>query len=92
MIEWWDGLGLEIPPPFISLCASANSSFPRWEPEQVPRSNTGGMTMLQVAQLTIRWETEARQARNLKKAAFHVFSSLAANDEDIRKRLIGNLL
>ena len=58
----------------------------------MPRSNTGGMTRVQVAQMTVRLETEARQARSLRKAAFHVFSSLAANDEDIRKRLIGNFL
>lgn len=46
------------------------------------------MTRVQLNKLTTQLELEAKQSRDLKKAAFHVFASLAANDEDIRKRLI----
>jgi len=62
------------------------AAFLKWEPE--PKQKTSGMTRVQLNKLTTQLELEARQAKDLKKAAFHVFASLAANDEDIRKRLI----
>ena len=47
-----------------------------------------GLTKLQLASLTRRLETQASHARDMKKAAFRVFASLGANDEDLRKKII----
>lgn len=62
------------------------STFLKWSPE--PHQKLAGLTKLQLARLNRRLEKEAAQARGLKTAAFKVFASLAANDEEIRKRLI----
>jgi hypothetical protein len=47
-----------------------------------------GLTKLQLASLTKRLEVEASHARDMKRAAFRVFASLGANDEDLRKKII----
>jgi len=62
------------------------AGFLRWEPE--PTSRMSGLTKLQLASLTRRLETQASHARDMKKAAFRVFASLGANDEDLRKKII----
>jgi len=62
------------------------AAFLKWEPE--PKQKSSGLTRAQQNKLTAQIELEQKQASDLKKAAFHVFASLAANDEDIRKRLI----
>lgn len=62
------------------------AGFLRWEPE--PTSRMSGLTKLQLASLTKRLEVEASHARDMKRAAFRVFASLGANDEDLRKKII----
>jgi len=65
------------------------ASFLRWEPE--PQQRMGGMvgmTKLQLARLTRRLESRAASGKEMKRAAFRVFASLGANDEDIRKKII----
>jgi len=59
--------------------------FLKWEPDHQKLS---GLTRVQLNRLTCRLEKQATQASQLKIAAFQVFASLSANDEDIRKRLI----
>ena len=49
---------------------------------------TSGLTKYQMLQLTKKLDQEAVYSLDIKKAAFRVFASLAANDEDIRKRII----
>jgi len=65
---------------------STMSSFLKWEPE--PQQKTGGMTHLQLAHLTRKLESRATSGKEMKRAAFRVFASLGANDEDIRKKII----
>ena len=65
---------------------STMASFLRWEPEQQQRM--GGMTRLQLARLTRKLEARAASGKEMKRAAFRVFASLGANDEDIRKKII----
>jgi len=62
------------------------ASFLRWEPEEQPK--VGSMTRLQLARLTKRNEARASSSKEMKRAAFRVFASLGANDEDIRKKII----
>jgi len=62
------------------------AGFLRWEPE--PTSRMSGLTKLQLSSLTRRLETQASHARDMKRAAFRVFASLGANDEDLRKKII----
>ena len=47
-----------------------------------------GLTKYQILQLTKKLDQRANYTRDMKKAAFRVFAALAANDEDIRKRII----
>ena len=47
-----------------------------------------GLTKYQILQLTKKLDQQANYTRDMKKAAFRVFAALAANDEDIRKRII----
>ena len=47
-----------------------------------------GLTNYQILQLTKKLDQRANYTRDMKKAAFRVFAALAANDEDIRKRII----
>ena len=46
------------------------------------------MTRLQLARLTRKLEARAASGKEMKRAAFRVFASLGANDEDIRKKII----
>merc|ERR1719348_828813 len=62
------------------------SSYLRWEPE--PQQRAGGMTRLQLARLTRKLESRAASGKEMRRAAFRVFASLGANDEDIRKKII----
>ena len=39
-------------------------------------------------QLTRKLDVQSNHSRDMKKAAFRVFAALAANDEDLRKRII----
>jgi len=65
------------------------ASFLRWEPELQQRAGgMGGMTRLQLARLTRKLESRAASGKEMKRAAFRVFASLGANDEDIRKKII----
>ena len=47
-----------------------------------------GMSRDQVARLTRKLELRAVHGKEMKRAAFRVFASLGANDEDIRKKII----
>jgi len=62
------------------------ASFLKWEPE--PQAKMSGVTKVQAARMTAQLEKDARHARDMRRAAFHVLASLSGNDEDIRKRLI----
>lgn len=65
------------------------ASFLRWEPELQQRAGgMVGMTRLQLARLTRKLESRAASGKEMKRAAFRVFASLGANDEDIRKKII----
>ena len=61
------------------------SSFLRYDTEvrTVP-----GMSRTQLARLSKKLEVRAMHGREMKRAAFRVFASLGANDEDIRKKII----
>ena len=54
----------------------------------VPSGGISGLTKYQILQLTKKLDQRANYTRDMKKAAFRVFAALAANDEDIRKRII----
>lgn len=64
---------------------STVASFLRYDPDvrTVP-----GMSRTQLARLTKKLEVRAAHSKEMKRAAFRVYSSLGANDEDIRKRII----
>ena len=64
---------------------STMASFLRYDPDvrTVP-----GMSRIQLARLTKKLEVRAVHSKEMKRAAFRVFASLGANDEDIRKRII----
>ena len=47
-----------------------------------------GLTKFQMLQLTRKLDVQSNHSRDMKKAAFRVFAALAANDEDLRKRII----
>ena len=61
------------------------SSFLRYDPDlrTVP-----GMSKAQLARLSKKLEARAVNSKEMKRAAFRVFASLGANDEDIRKKII----
>ena len=61
------------------------SSFLRYDPDlrSVP-----GMSKAQLARLSKKLEARAVNSKEMKRAAFRVFASLGANDEDIRKKII----
>ena len=54
----------------------------------IPSGGISGLTKYQILQLTKKLDQRANYTRDMKKAAFRVFAALAANDEDIRKRII----
>merc|ERR1719431_1863157 len=62
------------------------ASFLRWEPE--PQARGSGLSKQQMSRLTRRLEARAMSGKEMKRAAFKVFASLGANDEDIRKKII----
>lgn len=64
---------------------STVAHFLRYDPDvrTVP-----GMSRTQLARLNKKLEVRAAHSKEMKRAAFKVFSSLGANDEDIRKRII----
>merc|ERR1719312_2117391 len=47
-----------------------------------------GLTKFQMLQLTRKLDVQSNHSRDMKKAAFRVFAALAANDEDLRKRIM----
>ena len=47
-----------------------------------------GMSKIQMVRLTKKLEVRAVHGKEMKRAAFRVFASLGANDEDIRKKII----
>jgi len=64
---------------------STMSSFLRYDPDcrTVP-----GMSRVQLVRLAKKLEKRTDNCKQLKRAAFKVFASLGANDEDIRKKII----
>ncbi len=48
----------------------------------------GGLTRQRLEQMVQKRETQNSLSKEMKRAAFRVFSALAANDEDIRKKII----
>jgi len=66
---------------------STMSSFLRLDPES-QEQRVSGLTRLQLARLTSRMEQRAVAEKEMRRAAFRVFASLGANDEDIRKKII----
>merc|ERR1719449_564975 len=46
------------------------------------------MSKAQLARLSKKLEARAVNSKEMKRAAFRVFASLGANDEDIRKKII----
>lgn len=54
----------------------------------VSSGGLSGLTKYQILQLTKKLDQRANYTRDMKKAAFRVFAALAANDEDIRKRIM----
>ncbi len=46
------------------------------------------MTRQRLEQMVQKRETQNSLSKEMKRAAFRVFSALAANDEDIRKKII----
>jgi hypothetical protein len=62
------------------------AAFLKWAPQ--PNQKCGSMTKLQVARLNTKVQEDAENVKNLRKAAFNLFGSLSADDEDVRKRLI----
>jgi len=65
---------------------STMASFLRWEPE--PQARGPGLTRPQLSKLARRLEARAATGKEMRRAAFKVFASLGANDEDIRKKII----
>jgi len=65
---------------------STMASFLRWEPE--PQARGPGLTRPQLSKLARRLEAGAATGKEMRRAAFKVFASLGANDEDIRKKII----
>merc|ERR1719145_280213 len=47
-----------------------------------------GMSRSQMARLSKKLEVRAMHGKEMKRAAFKVYASLGANDEDIRKKII----
>jgi len=62
------------------------ASFLRWEPE--PQARGSGLSKQQMSRLARRLEARAMSGKEMRRAAFRVFASLGANDEDIRKKII----
>ena len=70
----------------ISGAAGDNISITRMG--EISAGGLSGLTKYQILQLTKKLDQRANYTRDMKKAAFRVFAALAANDEDIRKRII----
>lgn len=77
---WWE-------PSEHMACSSGSSDLSNGNNGSVP-GVAGGLTKHRIDQLMQRRETQSNLSKDMKRAAFRVFSSLAANDEDIRKRII----
>jgi len=69
---------------------STMASYLRWEPEppQVMKARGPGLSRPQLSKLARRLEARAATGKEMRRAAFKVFASLGANDEDIRKKII----
>jgi len=65
---------------------STMASYLRWEPE--PQSRGSGLSKQQLGRLARKLESRVASGKEMKRAAFKVFASLGANDEDIRKKII----
>lgn len=65
---------------------STMASYLRWEPE--PEVRAPGLSRHQVSRLARRLEARQASGKEMRRAAFKVFASLGANDEDIRKKII----
>lgn len=65
---------------------STMASYLRWEPE--PQARGTGLSKQQLSRLARRLEVRAASGKEMRRAAFKVFASLGANDEDIRKKII----
>jgi len=65
---------------------STMASYLRWEPE--PQARGASVSRPQLSKLARRLEARAATEKEMRRAAFKVFASLGANDEDIRKKII----
>lgn len=65
---------------------STMASYLRWEPE--PQARVSSVSKHQLGRLAGKVEARAAHTKEMRRAAFKVFASLGANDEDIRKKII----
>jgi len=65
---------------------STMASYLRWEPE--PQTRASSVSKHQVGRVAGKLEARAVHTKEMRRAAFKVFASLGANDEDIRKKII----
>ena len=52
------------------------------------KARGAGLSKQQLSRLARRLEARAASGKEMRRAAFRVFASLGANDEDIRKKII----